>query len=290
MRFEIYDKSRLDDQVKFIDEVTDSWKWKPWYPSKEDLTEIYSRENFTADTRHYVYDGNELVAFLSSAVEGIVDGEQTGSIHIPFVKEGYKEVEEVLMKKTIETLKTKGVKTIFAYIMPAWGDAEEIITKRGFSKKKLLAYRALILVKDFADKDINVSENLKNVDIKRDRELVIEMIHKTRGIPRNEVEKIVDDLIVKDLVVAGSLMQDGDDVAGGLLYKAYQPEKGFLRISCLSKNKKKNLIVDNFEFLVQKADEAGLELLWHQVPDTSFIDHYKKFNLNFEPFNEYVLS
>jgi hypothetical protein len=240
MRFEIYDKSRLDDQVKFIDEVTNSWKWKPWYPSKEELSEIYSRENFTADTRHYVYDGNKLVAFLSSAVEGIVDGEQTGSIHIPFVREGYNEVKESLMTKTIETLKIKGVKTIFAY--------------------------------------------------KRDRELVIEMVHKTRGIPRKKVEEIVDDLIAKDLVVAGSLMQDGDDVAGGLLYRAYQPDKSFLRIFCLSKNKEKNLIADNFEFLVSKADEAGIELLWHQVPDTSFIDHYKKFNLNFEPFNEYILK
>ncbi|MCG3254534.1 MAG: hypothetical protein KAU62_00540 [Candidatus Heimdallarchaeota archaeon] len=290
MRFEIYNQSRLDDQLKLIDEVSVQWKWKPWYPSKEDLTEIYSQESFTADTRHYVYDRAELVAFLSSAVERIIDGEQTGSIHIPFVKDGYKDVEEALMKKTMEILKSKGVEVVHAYIMPAWGNVEEIITKRGFTKKILIAYRTLIKIKDFVDKGYSKPDNLQNLDIRKDRELVVDMIHKIRGISKQEVEKIIDNLIAENLFIAGSMIRDGDDVAVGLLYRAYQPEKGFLRLFCQSKNKEKNLIVDNFSYLVQKADETGLNLIWHQVPDVSFIDKYEEFNLDFETFNEYVLK
>ncbi|MCG3256123.1 MAG: hypothetical protein KAU62_08580 [Candidatus Heimdallarchaeota archaeon] len=289
MRFEIYNSSRLDDQVKFIEEVSNSWNWKPWYPSKEELLEIYSRESFTSDTRHYVYDGSELVGFLSSAVEGIVDGKQTGSIHIPFVKDGYKDVEEALMKKTMEVLKSKGVEVVHAYIMPAWGNVEEIITKRGFTKKLLIAYRTLIKIKDFVDKGYSKPDNLQNLDIRKDRELVVEMIHKIRGIPKPEVENIVEDLIEKNLIIAGSLIKEGEDISVGLLYKAYQPEKGFLRIFCLSKNKERNMINGHFRLSVQKADEVGIKLVWHQVPNIRFIDQYKELNLNFEPFNEYVL-
>jgi len=289
MRFEIYNSSRLDNQVKFIEEVSNSWNWKPWYPSKEELLEIYSRESFTSDTRHYVYDGSELVGFLSSAVEGIVDGKQTGSIHIPFVKDGYQDVEEALMKKTIETLKSKGVEVIYAYIMPAWGNVKEIITNKGFTKQRLVAYRTLIPVKNFANSEHTKPENLKDIDIRKDRELVVEMIHKIRGIPKPEVENFVEDLIEKNLIVAGSLIKEGEDISIGLLYKAYQPEKGFLSIFCLSKNKERNMIDDHFRSTVQKADEAGIKFVWHQVPDISFIDQYKELNLNFEPFNEYVL-
>ncbi|GAG91154.1 unnamed protein product [marine sediment metagenome] len=71
--------------------------------------------------------------------------------------------------------------------------------------------------------------------------------------------------------------------------KAYQSEKGFLRIFSLPKDKEVNLIPDAFKFLVQKADKAGIELLWHQVSDTSLVDKYKQFQLDFEPLNEYVL-
>ena len=294
MKLEIFEESRLDDQVDFIDEVTDTWNWKPWYPSKEQLKVIYSREGFTADTRHYVYDGDELVGFLSSAVERIVNGIQTGSIHIPFVKEGNIEVEEELMKKTIEILKAKDVKAIYAYIMPAWGNVEEIITKRGFEKTKLLAYRTLISVKKYVETDYEKPENLQDLDLIRDKDLVVDIIHKVyleqiRGITMKEVEKIIDDTIAENNFIAGSTQKIGENITCGLLYKAYQSEKGFLRIFSLLKDKEVNLITETYRFLVQKADRAGIELLWHQVPDTSLVDRYKQFQLDFEPLNEYVL-
>jgi hypothetical protein len=289
MKLEIYDKSRLDDQVKFIDTLSDSWKWKPWYPSKEELTEIYSRKGFTPDTRHYVYEGTELIAFLSSAVEGVIEGKPAGSIHIPFIKEGCKEAEELLMKKTLDTLKARGVKVVYAYIMPAWGDTEEIITRWGFIKKGLIAYRTLILVKYYADKKYSKPEKLQDLDIEKDKELVVDVLHQIRGLSKPEVRNIIDDLLKNNSVVATSLLKDRKDLSLGLLYKAPQPGKGFLRIYCLCKTKGKDLITDHLRFLIQKADEVGFSLLWHQVPDIHLIENYKEFNFTFEPFNEYIL-
>ena len=86
VEFKTYEESRLDAHIQLVLEVSKDWEWMPWYPNQDELKKIYSREGFTPDTRHYAYDGAELVGFLSSAVEEVVDGVQFGSFHIPYIK------------------------------------------------------------------------------------------------------------------------------------------------------------------------------------------------------------
>ncbi|GAG95338.1 unnamed protein product, partial [marine sediment metagenome] len=99
MEFKIYEESRLKDLGELVKEVVKDWAYDPWYPSMEQLKEVYSAEGFTPETRHFLYDGDKLVAFLSSAIEDEVDGVQWGSIHMPFIRKGYEKVQEKLYDK-----------------------------------------------------------------------------------------------------------------------------------------------------------------------------------------------
>ena len=108
LEYRTYSEELLSMQHAFISEVTKDWKgWS--YPSLKDLKEVYARDGFTPDTRHYAFIDDEMVGFVSSAVERIIDGVQTGSIQVPFIKDNDPEVAEFLMEKAISVLKEKGV-------------------------------------------------------------------------------------------------------------------------------------------------------------------------------------
>nr|NHJ84199.1 hypothetical protein [Asgard group archaeon] len=132
MQFKIYDESRLDDHIELVNDVIKDWEWISWYPTKEQLRVAYSREGFTPETRHYLYDGDKLVAFLSSAVEEVDDkGVQHGSIHRPFVRKGYEHLEDKLMEKTLGELKARGVKVVRTNLKPGMGNLAEILERWG---------------------------------------------------------------------------------------------------------------------------------------------------------------
>ena len=130
IEFKTYENEKqLEEQIALIAEITKDWVgWA--YPNKDQLKAAYDREGFTPETRHYVYDGDKLVAFLASAVERIVEGVQQGSIQAPFVLAGYEHLEEKLMKKAIDDLKSRGVKVIVSRQRPAWGNLKEIFKKK----------------------------------------------------------------------------------------------------------------------------------------------------------------
>ena len=117
MEFKTYEESRLKDLGKLVNEVVKDWKQDPWYPTMDQLKDAYERnENFTPETRHFLYDGDKLIAFLASAIEQEVEGVQWGSIHMPFIKKGHEEVEEKLRDKTIGLLKEKGAQATLAQL------------------------------------------------------------------------------------------------------------------------------------------------------------------------------
>lgn len=123
MEFCTYNEQYLNNQVKLVRKVTNDWK-NFSYPDVQRLKSIYSKETFTPDTRHYLFDDDNLVGFLSSAVEGIEGGILYGSIQYPFVDVSditkRIELQKDLMDRAKSTLKKKGVSVIRSIFNESW--------------------------------------------------------------------------------------------------------------------------------------------------------------------------
>ena len=122
MKYSNYKEEFLEKQVKLVNTVTKGWIFN--YPSAEQLKETYSGDNFTPDTRHYFFEGDDLVGFVASAVENKEGDIQYGSIQMPFVnltnEDKKKELETKLIEKAKMTLKEKGVDIIRSNFNEKW--------------------------------------------------------------------------------------------------------------------------------------------------------------------------
>lgn len=76
----------------------------------------------------------------------------------------------------------------------------------------------------------------------------------------------------------------------GLLTKEYSSKTAFLSRIPMQKKYSENLLRDVFLFLVNKAYNIGIELLWHQMFDVTYSYYYSGVNLRFEPFHQYFLK
>jgi len=290
MRFETYSKSRLDDHIKLVQQVTRDWDWKPWYPNKEQLNRIYSQEEFTSETRHYVYDDDLLVGFLSSAVEEVVEGIQYGSIHILFIRNGYGHIEEELMKKTFAVLKSKGVQVIRTASMPGWGKYSETLEKWGFEKEALLAQRTIFQPCTFLKPDYTIPEYITEIDIQQDKEKLVDAIYLCNKTPKEDINKFLDELIATEKCFTSVIaIEENEPVSYGLLTEGYSSKTAFLSGIPILKENSERFLKDIFRFLVHKAHNLGIELLWHQMFNVNYFPYYSELNLKFEPFHRYLL-
>ena len=289
MRFKTYSKSRLDDHIELVQQVTRDWDWKPWYPDKEQLNKIYSREGFTSETRHYVYDDDLLVGFLSSAVEEVVEGIQYGSIHMLFIRNGYGHIEEELMKKTFAVLKSKGVQVIRTASMPGWGKYSQILEKWGFEKEALLAQRTIFQPSAFLEPDYTIPKYITEIDIQQDKKKLVKAIHLCNKHPKEDINKNLDELIAAEEYFTSVIaIKENEPLSYGLLTEGYSSKTAFLSRIPILKENSEHLLKDIFLFLVHKAHDLGIELLWHQMFDVSYIPYYSELNLKFEPFHQYL--
>ncbi len=291
VKFSIYDESKLDAQIELVQDVIKNWNWVIWYPNKESLKESYSREGFSPETRHYAYDGEKLVGFLSSTIERKIDDVLFGSIHIPFIRKGYEYIEEELVKKAITTLQTKGAEAIRSFAMPGWGNTIQILEKCGFKEKKLLSYATMFSVNLLMSKDYKKPEHVAEIVLPKDDYKLVECIMKENKQPREVIERYIDKLIADDALVASTIVYNYGDASFGYLAKGLQylemPGRIFLSFAPVVKKENmrffKDIIKDGFEFLARKAKKAGYDTLWYEARDVENVELYKELGLKMEP-------
>ncbi|MGC9777836.1 MAG: hypothetical protein HZR80_01175 [Candidatus Heimdallarchaeota archaeon] len=290
MQFKTYSKSRLDDHINLVQDVIKDWDWKLWYPEKEELAKTYSQEGFTPETRHYVYENELLVGFLSSAVEEKVDGIQYGSIHILFIRQGYEHIEEELMTKTIEVLKSKGVEVIRTASMPGWGNYSQTLEQWGFKKEALLAQRTIFEPSDLLDPHYTVPDSIVEIALPQDKEKLVEAMQLYDKRSKEEINQLLDELVSSGEYFAGAIvMKDNKPLSAGLLTEGYSSTTAFLSRLPIPEESFEWVLQDLFLFLVHKAHKLGITLLWHQMFDVSYAPYYAGLNLKFEPFHRYLL-
>ena len=296
MEFKTYEPSRLEDLGDLVNEVVEDWPQNPWYPSMEQLRQTYeTNENFTPETRHFLYEGDKLVAFLSSALEEKDEetGIQWGSIHMPFIRKGYEKVESKLYDKTISILKEKGAQKIRAYARPEFGYIPELLEKWGFEKKEGAGKRVILRAKDFAPKDYKEPEYFEELDLKDDKDLTKfkEFYLKARKeVKEEDFDNTMKIFRERDLTISCVLLKKDEVLSYGLLYKAEQPRRSFLSSIPVFDEEKPEVIKKVFSYMVNKAVENGYEEIYHALVDEEREELYKKMGIEFTPSFRYELE
>ena len=294
MEFKIYEESRLKDLGKLVKEVVKEWEVDPWYPTMEQLKEAYdSNEKFTPETRHFLYDGDKLVAFLSSALESEVDGVQWGSIYMPFIRKGYEQVEEKLIKKTLGVLKEKGAQAIYANSRPEHEYIPKLLEKWGFEKKDATGKRVILSSSKLANPEYKEPDYFKEVDLNEDEGL--KKFKKVYLKARKEVKEENFDETMKtfrerDLTISCIIAKKDEVLSYGLLYKADQPKRSFLSSIPIFSEEHKYILKEVLDYMINKAKEKGYEEVYHTLVDEENEKLYKKMGIEFSPSYRYELK
>lgn len=294
MEFKIYEESRLKDLGELVKEVVSEWPQDPWYPTMEQLKQAYdNNENFTPETRHFLYEGDKLVAFLSSALEAEVDGVQWGSLHFPFIRKGYEEVEEKLRDKTIDLLKSMGAQAIYAYNRLENGYIPDLLKKWGFEQKEEAGRRVILSASKLANPKYMQPDYLKEIDLNEDKDL--SKFKKVYLKARKEVEEANFDETMKmfrerDLTISCVIAKKDEVLSYGLLYKADQLKRSFLSSIPIFNEEHEYVLKDVFDFMVNKAKEKGYDKIYHQLVDEEREKLYSDMEIEFSPNYRYELK
>jgi hypothetical protein len=294
--FKTYDESLLDDQIALIKDVIKEWDWVIWYPNKETLKRNYSREGFTPETRHYAFEDEKMVGFLSSAIEGERDGMVWGSIHLPFIMKGYEHIEEELMKITLEILKDKGANIIRAIAMPGWGSQIPILERWGFNERVILSQVTIFPTSLHFKSDFSKPDYIQEIDINQNKEQLITTICKVHSITKDDFPSHYENMLADNEFVAGGIVDTKDYTLFGFLSKGCDyiemPDRLFFtmefKIEESSKIDFESKIVEYFNFISNIAQNAGYKNLWYQIVNLDKVNYLKKLNLKFDPCYRYI--
>lgn len=290
IKYRTYSDDILPKQHAFILEVTKDWKeWN--YPSLEAIKEIYSRETFTPDTRHYAFDGEQMVGFISSAVEQEVDGKQMGSIQIPFIKDNDKEIEKFLMEKAINTLKEKGVQKIQTTVRDGWKSPD---FKSYNYRDGVITFKVTELDYSKYDySDFKKPEYVKDVDPVEDKEALIEAFKTEMTQTPEQIGQIIDRWPEATNILANAIVKEDDKILSHsmIVTNPDRTRATMTHISIYEKGKE-NLRDDVFKYLINKAKETQVPKLMFNVAQDAFneMETYDKLGLKFDNYYRFDLD
>ena len=111
-----YKEEYIKDQVRLGFEATRDWVSTGQLPASV-IKRIYnSNEDFTPETRHYAFKDDEMVGYVISAVDREIDGIKEASMQFPKMPSKDKEIEKILMEKTLTVLKEKGANILWTRV------------------------------------------------------------------------------------------------------------------------------------------------------------------------------
>jgi hypothetical protein len=128
-----YQKGFESDQVRIGIEVARTWIW-PYAYNLADLLQVHAQPDFDPATRHYCFQGDEMVGYIVSVVtssEG--SGISTANLDFPRMMPGHERAAELLVEQAFETLKRKGISRVVGRVTTMCPDDIRLAERTGFS-------------------------------------------------------------------------------------------------------------------------------------------------------------
>ncbi len=283
IEFRNYAEDLLDAHIELVKEVDYP---ALYYPDKKELKELYSGDNFTPETRYYAFFKGELIGFIPSAVEEKVDDIQYGSIHFPFIKEGFEEVEEELFEKTLAVLKSKNVDVIYTYIRDDW-NPDSFLEKHEFSVGELLQFDAEFSIEKLIPNNYERPSSLCAFEYKKHKEKIRDAFNQLNiGVdPGPMLERWIKD---PTFVMGVVFLMKEKIMAMGRMNRFPRVENSCgVRIYTFGKNNQ-DIRKSLFEDLLVQALKNEFTYMFLSIPAKGISDcEIKGYDINFVPFRRY---
>ncbi|MHA2504638.1 MAG: hypothetical protein ACXAE3_17425 [Candidatus Kariarchaeaceae archaeon] len=293
--FKTYSEDKIEAQIQLINSIAKSWT-AFGYPDATALKTAYqSNPDFTPETRHYVYSGDKLVGFLSSAVESEKDGKQYGSIQYPFLLDEYRSYETELMNRAIDQLKSRGVEVITTNLCHLWGDSSRIINEYNFQKQKAWDRFALFddTIIDSLRSEHDHSEVTEFVPSEHG-ELLYEAYFVPNDLPRERFDRFIGNVTAsQSLASFPVVLRNGKLVA--FTRVEYEPDILSLfafHVNCFDSDEgqRQKDMQSILSYICSKAsDYDNTRLFLYIGPDEEKARMYEQLGINFEVINTYEM-
>jgi hypothetical protein len=205
-----YQESFLEDQVKVGTEASKEWQLFG-QTNLERLKEAYSQPDFDPETRLYCFKGEELVGFITSAIlPEKEDGKTIANLNPPLFLEGHNKAKELLITKTVDTLKSKGANVIRTFANDTWTGYREIAEKMEFTKIRDTAYLVGLKVST-----IGISTDTTGVldyDKDRDLEELVQIFIKELGMTEEQALQNFEVIENSEEMIGHFVIRDGKKI------------------------------------------------------------------------------
>ncbi len=247
-----YQEGFEEDQAHIGAKIAKSWVY-PHQATVEEIRSNFTKNLFDSDSSLYCFSESKMVGFLISQLIGVKDNAKRAKITFPFALPGNEEVIDLLYDRTIEELKKKDVKVVFASFGSVWPNSEDWIEKWEFSNKKneRAIYQLDVNINEINDDLSGVRSFNPEIDLNKctkswvdDFNLPEEEV-KNFLLSINTIKETLSHLVLqKDnkIVSQGAVEQNSIDSTKGLLTAIHATKTSYLKtvLRQLSVRSKKN--------------------------------------------------
>jgi len=187
--FKTYDPAFLEQQIALVKQATADWEGFG-YPTKEQLLQTYSGDNFTPHTRYYAFLDDELVGFLSSALDP--QNPKRGNLQFPFVRPGHEKLRAKLMEEAFQTFRNEGREEITTNLQTSWTGADTILEGFGFEKQEIINAQLLFRIEDIHSSELPLDIDFAEVNPENDRQELIRVFSTEMTQTPDQIGGIID--------------------------------------------------------------------------------------------------
>ncbi len=273
-----YQEEFIEDQFKVGSEVVKDWKYFGQTPV-EQLKEAYSRDDFDPETRLYCFKDDQLVGFLTAAINE-TEEERFGFLRLPFVLDDHKDAENLLFNEIIEVFKKKSIKRIRAQASEHWGNALELVERWNFEKKEDSFSVYIANLKDTKiDKDDTLE--VQSFDYEKDVEPMVEIFKKEYGYTEEAAKQNFETIKNFDKVIAHLIVRKDDNIIGRALSYLTDDSKLAINGYMYGEDEVKKAL---FAVIVEKCKEKDVEKLqmFFNPQTKDLIPTYEKFGFKLD--------
>ena len=302
-----YRKDYLDDHATI--EANERNRWNVIVrPDNEqlktNLKKQFSNPSFDPETVLYAFKDDKMVGVVTSTIhkEGTVT---KGDLSIPFVSEGYEDARDLLLKRIMEILKSKGATSVRTLVSEYWGETIPVAKRNGFKFEKDFVIQSQKRFDEINKKKLVEIRSAQNFDYQEHANYLAELLMKQYSVSREEAFKVVDRFKdwefgstkshsgVPQRLVAHGLMIDKGEVIGR--YLGLQQDISGEKTTDLTihaKDNNKEILEELLAAGIKESKTNGMEILHIGLlePTQEVIDFYTSYGLVFRTAAAYYIK
>jgi hypothetical protein len=198
----------LQEQVEIGDYNLSQWLGARQSPVSR-LEQVYSSPDFDPETRFYALQDSQVVGFLTSKIRK--EGTEA-DLEFPILSAGFEDAEEQLMSHAMDSLKSKGVRTLYSRVSREWGDTLNLANKYGYHLESLKWKNARLKVENYiGSSSMDGVDEVTEKDFDDVRQVMISFRENSEKEAQAQIDKLVE---ISERVTSWKIIREEGKIVG----------------------------------------------------------------------------